>query len=143
MNKKSLLELKERPLFSLTVDEFLSLQQGEKISKEEAVSLPRIIGVDEAVVITGYKKATLYRKTSDSTIPHFKRSGKILFLREELENWLLENRRETIGEQQSLLNSLWEKKSSITKKGKIHVRKKLQLFFDGWNPDRQNKMFQQ
>lgn len=98
MNAQTLLDLKDKPLFTLTVEQFLDLQQSApgKESRSNSSDIPsKIIGVEEAVKLTGYKRATLYRKTSTGTIPHFKRNGKVLFLREELENWLLENRKET------------------------------------------------
>ncbi|MDL2209009.1 helix-turn-helix domain-containing protein [Parabacteroides sp. OttesenSCG-928-J18] len=118
MNKQTLSELKDKPLFTLTVDEFLSLQQNaaSQNRNQEEASPAKIIGVDEAVKLTGYKKSTLYRKTSTGAIPHFKRSGKILFLREELENWLLENRQETVVEALERLDNLLLDKSKKERK---------------------------
>lgn len=101
MNAQTLSELKDKPLFTLTVEQFLELQQSVPVKENstKADEMPsKIIGIEEAVKLTGYKRATLYRKTSTGAIPHFKRNGKILFLREELENWLLENRKETTEE---------------------------------------------
>ncbi|WP_236264001.1 AlpA family transcriptional regulator [Dysgonomonas sp. Marseille-P4677] len=57
-----------------------------------------IIGIEDAVILTGYKKSTLYRKTSTNVIPFHKRSNKVVFKRSELEAWMLENRQETIDE---------------------------------------------
>lgn len=109
MNKQTLSELKDKPLFTLTVDQFLSLQQNAtpQSQNQGEANLAKIIGVEEAVKLTGYKKSTLYRKTSTGAIPHFKRSGKILFLREELEAWLLENRQETVAEALERLDNLF------------------------------------
>ena len=77
----------------------MQLSVPAKDSSTNADDMPsKIIGIEEAVKLTGYKRATLYRKTSTGVIPHFKRNGKILFLREELENWLLANRKETTEE---------------------------------------------
>lgn len=101
MNAQTLLDLKDKPLFTLTVEQFLALQQptpAKESNLDGSGISSKIIGIEDAVKLTGYKRTTLYRKTSTGTIPHFKRNGKILFLREELENWLLENRRETTEE---------------------------------------------
>lgn len=101
MNAQTLSDLKDKPLFTLTVEQFLELQQSVPVKENstKADDMPsKIIGIEEAIKLTGYKRATLYRKTSMGAIPHFKRNGKILFLREELENWLLANRKETTEE---------------------------------------------
>jgi phage DNA-binding protein, excisionase family len=101
MNAQTLSNLKDKPLFTLTVEQFLDLQQSvsaKENSPQTTDVLSKIIGIEEAVKLTGYKRATLYRKISTGAIPHFKRNGKILFLREELENWLLANRKETTEE---------------------------------------------
>ena len=97
MNTK-LNELKSKPLALLTVEEFLELQQGQKQESTKQPYVSDIIGIEEAVLLTGYKKSTLYRKTSTNTIPFHKRSNKVVFKRSELESWMLENRQETIEE---------------------------------------------
>lgn len=91
-------ELKSKPLALLTVEEFLELQQGQKQEQPHQSYLSDIIGIDEAVILTGYKKSTLYQKTSRRTIPFHKRNNKVVFKRSELEAWMLENRQETIEE---------------------------------------------
>lgn len=91
-------ELKNKPLALLTVEEFLELQQGQKQGPPQQTYLSDILGIDEAVVLTGYKKSTLYQKTSRNLIPFHKRSNKVVFKRSELEAWMLENRQETIDE---------------------------------------------
>lgn len=91
-------ELRSKPLALLTVEEFLELQQ---VTNSEQIQQPYksdIIGIEDAVILTGYKKSTLYQKTSRRTIPFHKRNNKIVFKRTELEAWMLENRQETIEE---------------------------------------------
>lgn len=91
--------LKTKPLALLTVEEFLEIQQqGHKQEQSKQTYVSDIIGIDEAVTLTGYKKSTLYRKTSTKVIPFHKRNNKVVFKRSELEAWMLENRQETIGE---------------------------------------------
>src|SRR5690606_18155345 len=53
-----------------------------------ADSLPDRIGIDEVCEITGYKKATVYRLTSEDKIPHSKYGNKLVFSRKELASWL-------------------------------------------------------
>ena len=53
---------------------------------------PRILNLNEAAAFVGLAKATVYKLTSAGTIPHAKRGKKLVFEREALEAWLLENR---------------------------------------------------
>ncbi len=51
-------------------------------------SLPEILNIDQAAKFVGLKKSTVYEKTSYQEIPHYKRGGKLYFLRSELEAWI-------------------------------------------------------
>lgn len=52
----------------------------------------RILNMDEACTILGYKKSYLYKLTSCGVIPHSKPNGKkIFFDREVLERWIMRN----------------------------------------------------
>lgn len=113
MNNLKLEDLKAKPLFTLTVEEFMKLQESERIEKPKQTYLSDIIGIEEAVLLTGYKKSTLYRKTSTNAIPFHKRSNKVVFKRSELEAWMLENRQDTIEER---VKKLDEQLSSKNKK---------------------------
>ena len=66
-------ELKSKPLALLTVEEFLELQQVQTPTQVSPSYTSDIIGIDEAVLITGYRKNTIYAKTSQNTIPYHKR----------------------------------------------------------------------
>ena len=88
-------ELQKKPLFSLTVEEFIAIQQTVVNIPPPVTEQSKFLGIEEAILLTGYKKSTLYRKTCMGTIPFIKRGAKILFIREELENWILENRKES------------------------------------------------
>lgn len=87
------IELQKKPLFSLTVEEFIAIQQSVVNIPSPITEQSKFLGIEEAMRLTGYKKSTLYRKTCMGTIPFIKRGAKILFIREELENWILENRK--------------------------------------------------
>lgn len=57
-----------------------------------------ILTISEAGELTNLAKQTLYAMTSQRLIPHFKRGKRVLFRRDELEQWMTENRRQTIQE---------------------------------------------
>ena len=68
------------------------------MEKQVAVQ-KRILTLDEASKFLGISKSDLYKRTSSNTIPFFKPSGKLIyFLREDLENWMMSNRQESINE---------------------------------------------
>ena len=46
------------------------------------------LGVREAAVLTGESEKSLYGQVSRRTIPFRRKSGRIVFLRAELEQWL-------------------------------------------------------
>ena len=51
----------------------------------------------EACMYLGISESLLYKLTSTHDIPHYKPRGKLLyFAKEELDNWLLQNKVETI-----------------------------------------------
>lgn len=57
-----------------------------------------VLDVTEASQFTGISKAQLYRLTSEKRIPHYKKNNKLYFRKTELENWMLQNKVETIDE---------------------------------------------
>ena len=62
-----------------------------------------VIDIDECVYLTGLKKQTLYKYTSECIIPHYKPEGKkIYFKRVEVEQWMLSNRVSTINESKEI-----------------------------------------
>ncbi len=75
----------------------LLLQQAQPY-RENSGPTKEILNIEEAAVLTGLAKQTLYSFTSQRTIPHFKRGKGIKFRRTELELWMLENRRKTTTE---------------------------------------------
>ena len=61
-----------------------------------------IIGIDEVCKITGLSKHTIYKKTSNHEIPHYKstlsKRSVLRFRRSEIENWILQHRIGTVEE---------------------------------------------
>lgn len=71
----------------------------QAISRRDTASeIREILNVNEAAELTGLARQTLYGMTSQRKIPFFKRGKRILFKRSELEQWLLENRKQPISE---------------------------------------------
>ena len=95
---------------SITFDELSALVEK---SVKRAITPPRIttpepdrIGIDEACKITGLKKATIYRKSFDGTIP-CERFGKFLvFSRKKLTNWLQAETVEKLSQEQTAIMRL-------------------------------------
>ena len=58
-----------------------------------------VLTFSEAAQFTGLSKSYLYKLTSGQKIPFYKPSGKLCYFnREELQNWLQQNRVSTIDE---------------------------------------------
>lgn len=67
----------------------------EQLDRIEAAILSQktVLTFDEAAAYTGLSKSDLYKKTSLRIIPHYKPRGKMIYFnREELDEWLLQNR---------------------------------------------------
>lgn len=56
------------------------------------------INVDTAARLLGLRRSTLYALTSRRAVPHYKRGGRIYFLRTELIAWIKEGRRTVIND---------------------------------------------
>lgn len=51
-----------------------------------------IMSVDEVAEYTGYAKRYIYNLAQFRRIPHYKRDGRLLFKKDEVDQWLMENR---------------------------------------------------
>lgn len=94
-------------LTNLTEEEFkiflktaLSEILGDKISNQKS-DLPDILDGKQAADYLCLKISTLYEKTSEKTIPHFKKGNKLYFHRSELEAWVKMGKVKTTDELQS------------------------------------------
>ncbi|PTN09313.1 excisionase family DNA binding protein [Mangrovibacterium marinum] len=66
----------------------------EKLDSIESMlsNQKRVFTIQEAAKFTNLAERTIYKKTSEGEIPHYKQAGKLYFDRRELEDWLLANR---------------------------------------------------
>ncbi|HEX7413658.1 MAG TPA: helix-turn-helix domain-containing protein [Bacteroidia bacterium] len=63
-------------------------------------NIPEILDVKQAAEFLRLKITTLYEKTSEKTIPHFKKGNKLYFNRDELQAWVQEGKVKTNSELQ-------------------------------------------
>jgi excisionase family DNA binding protein len=79
-----------------TMDNKKELQELEQ--NLQALGPKRVLNLAECCALTGYSRGHTYRLTSNRGIPHYKRGKMLLFLREEIEAWMTENRIATVSE---------------------------------------------
>lgn len=67
--------------------------QLNRIESYAALAAKKVLTMDDAALLSGFSKSTLYRLTSEKVIPHYKPNGRIImFDRAEFEGWLKTNR---------------------------------------------------
>ena len=64
------------------IEESLNILLGKRSEAE-------IINLDQASELTHLSKSTLYKKTSKGTIPHIKQGKKLLFVKQDLIDFLI------------------------------------------------------
>ena len=71
------------------------LKLDERLERIESLLLAnkKVLTLEEACDYAGISRSYLYKLTSTGTIPHSKPNGKLIYFeREELEQWLLQNK---------------------------------------------------
>ena len=107
----------ETPIAFLTVGQLVSVLN-RVLNREPIhvkITMPEIIGLKAVCELSGYSKAAIYQRTSKGMIPHFRRDGRLLFRRDEIINWLTENRIETQDEVYKRLDDKLLKRKGGTK----------------------------
>src|SRR5689334_22491020 len=94
--------MESRPLVTVTVSEFRQLIKGvlaEVFAEEKTRSGDHVLlNVQEAAALLNIAVATLYGKTSDRLIPHYKHGKKLMFKKSELIAWVETRRIKTLKE---------------------------------------------
>lgn len=75
--------------------EVLLNQEGKLEPKEKTVFAKDILKTNEAAKYLSMSKSSLYKRTCNFTIPHFKVGGAIFFKRSELDEWIFTHRVKT------------------------------------------------
>lgn len=75
-------------------------KQGERLTNiESLLTLSKtVLNLDEVCTLTGLSKSHVYKRSMQSTIPHYKQAKHLFFDRIEVEAWLKENRFKTTDE---------------------------------------------
>jgi excisionase family DNA binding protein len=85
-----------------------TIEINERLAKIEALLLSNksVLNFDELAVYTGLSKSHLYKLTSSGGIPCYKPNGKhIYFNKQEIDEWLLQNRKATKEEIETLASN--------------------------------------
>jgi predicted DNA-binding transcriptional regulator AlpA len=98
-----------KPIYSLTVEEYLELNKKAFASEAERIirvyqnSSNRnnndIIFIDEVVELTGYKKSTIYSKVCRYEMPVISKRTPLTFSRKEIIIWLKEGKPSVIDQE--------------------------------------------
>lgn len=68
-------------------------EQLNRIERNSILSTKRVLTLSDVAILTGLSRSYLYKLTCKHKIPHYKPSGKgIYFDKNEVEQWLLQNR---------------------------------------------------
>ena len=97
---------KNRPMYSLSVEEYIELNQEilKSMKNPEAEvekNNTEIMNIEEAAVYLKMAKQTVYSMISRRILPYFKRGKRVFFRRAELLTWLEKGRKYTKEEIQS------------------------------------------
>lgn len=93
-------------LLELTIGEFMELFDNGYIHKN---SETKVLTKKEVASLSGYSINTINHKVSKREIPYYKQGGRVFFHKDEIEEWLLSNRRETLDE---YVNKQMERRNS-------------------------------
>jgi excisionase family DNA binding protein len=82
------------------------LKEIKELLKKQTLQQKEILTVEEASEFLGLSTSRLYKMTSNKEIPHYKPGGKKIYLnRQELEQWILDSRVDSINDIDDELDS--------------------------------------
>jgi excisionase family DNA binding protein len=83
----------------------------EQLFRKSQVHQKNILTLAEAAEFMGLSMSYMYKLTHWNKIPYYKPSGKVLYLKkEDLENWMLQNRSKTQDEIDAIVQSELKRK---------------------------------
>ena len=94
----------ERPLYSLTVGEFIELNRHiynevqKRAVDNTSTNHDEFLSIDQASQFIHLAKSTIYSLTSKNLIPFLKKGKKIWFSKSLLSSWLNDGRQKTVAE---------------------------------------------
>lgn len=98
MSVSFLTNLNEEEFKSFLREALTEILSGQNLQRAE---LPEILDIRQASSFLKLKVNTLYEKTSEKTIPHFKKGNKLYFNLKEITAWLMEGKVKTKAELQA------------------------------------------
>lgn len=81
--------------FELIIDKLNNIENLLKtVMKNDngTVTITEVLNLNQTAEYVSLSKSAIYKKTSERTIPHFKRGKKLYFKRSELDDWLTDMR---------------------------------------------------
>lgn len=92
------------------------LERIEKLLETKQAMQKQVLNFNDACIYLELSQSHLYKLTSTGSIPHYKPNGKKLYFnRQELDNWLLRNRSNSIDEIEQ------EAANYLIKKGRVQL----------------------
>lgn len=82
------------------------LKEIKELLKRQTLQQKEILTIEEASEFLGLSTSRLYKMTSNKEIPHYKPGGKKIYLnRQELEEWIINSRVDSINDIDDELDS--------------------------------------
>lgn len=79
--------------------EDIIMRQLADIRKFSLLAAKNVLDIDDVVSLTGLAKSYVYKLTCRKEIPYYKPNGKLIYFdRQEVENWMKQNRVNSIAE---------------------------------------------
>lgn len=92
------------------------LEELREIKGLSLLAAKNVLTIEEVAKLTDLSVSCLYKKTCAKEIPYYKKDKRIYFKRQEIEEWMLQNRISTNAElEQSAIN--YTVTGRLTKKG--------------------------
>jgi len=81
------------------IDYATLMAQLQRIEENTRLAAKRVLTISDVAMLTGLSVSYLYKMTSAKQLPFYRPNGKCIFFnREEIEDWMLQNRANTIDE---------------------------------------------
>lgn len=78
---------------------FHEMTQLDRIEKYTLLAAKNVLVLEEAALILGVATSTLYKMTMRNQVPYYKPNGKLIYFnKQELEEWMQQNRVATVEE---------------------------------------------
>lgn len=92
----------ETPLAALTIGQFkdliVEMVKPQVVVQTNLETFPDTFGKKECSEITGYKINTINKMICEKAIPFYKLKARVIFKRDEIRDWMLSNRVQTVEE---------------------------------------------